>query len=112
VTRRTIEVVVFDVGETLVGESRAWTLEAERAGVAPLTFFAQVETAAAVGAERIAHDGDRVDDDVLPARAAGMFSVHIRRGPLGHIHAGRVDAARADARVTRMDEIPGLLASL
>lgn len=34
-----IEAVVFDVGETLVNENRAWTEEAERVGVAPFTLF-------------------------------------------------------------------------
>jgi FMN phosphatase YigB (HAD superfamily) len=31
--------------------------------------------------------GDRVDNDVLPAAAAGLRSVWIRRGPWGHIQA-------------------------
>ena len=35
-----VEAVVFDIGETLVDETRAWTLEAERAGVPSLTLFA------------------------------------------------------------------------
>lgn len=36
-------------------------------------------------AERIAYVGDRVDNDVLPAIAAGMRAVWIRRGPWGVI---------------------------
>jgi hypothetical protein len=31
--------VVFDVGETLVDESRAWSAQAERAGVTPFTLM-------------------------------------------------------------------------
>jgi FMN phosphatase YigB (HAD superfamily) len=199
-----IEVVVFDVGETLVDESRAWALEAERAGVAPLTFFAalgaliergedhrriwrlvgverplgappaptradlypdappclerlrasgyrlgvagnqpaggvealelpadfvassagwgvekpdaryfeHVAAAAGTAAERIAHVGDRVDNDVVPAKRAGMLAVFIRRGPWGHLQAARPEAAHADARVESLSEIPGVLASL
>jgi FMN phosphatase YigB (HAD superfamily) len=33
----------------------------------------------------VAHVGDRVDNDVLPAVAAGFRSVWLRRGPWGHI---------------------------
>ena len=35
-----IVAVVFDIGETLVNETRAWSLEAQRAGVTSLTLFA------------------------------------------------------------------------
>ena len=40
---------------------------------------------AGVPAEKIAYVGDRVDNDVGPAIAAGMTGVHIRRGPWGHL---------------------------
>jgi FMN phosphatase YigB (HAD superfamily) len=33
----------------------------------------------------VAYVGDRVDNDVLPAAAAGMRAIWIRRGPWGHI---------------------------
>ena len=35
-----MKAVVFDVGETLVDETRAWGLYADRSGVSRLTFFA------------------------------------------------------------------------
>ena len=38
--RPLVEAVVFDIGETLVDESRAWAVEARRAGVTTLTLFA------------------------------------------------------------------------
>jgi hypothetical protein len=38
-SRRVIEVVVFDVGETLVDETRAWSEQADAAGVPRLTLF-------------------------------------------------------------------------
>jgi FMN phosphatase YigB (HAD superfamily) len=31
----------------------------------------------------VAYVGDRVDNDVLPALAAGLVAVHVRRGPWG-----------------------------
>lgn len=47
-------------------------------------FFQRVVDAAGVPVEEIVYIGDRVDNDVLPARAAGMTAVRIRRGA----HAG------------------------
>jgi FMN hydrolase / 5-amino-6-(5-phospho-D-ribitylamino)uracil phosphatase len=72
-------------------------------------FFAAVARLAVAPPERIAYVGDRVDNDVLPAKAAGMIAVHIRRGPWGYVHAGRPEAAQADLRIDSLDELlPGL----
>jgi FMN phosphatase YigB (HAD superfamily) len=60
--------------------------------------------------ERIAYVGDRLDNDVLPARRAGMLAIFIRRGRRGHIQATRPEVAQADARVEPLAEIPGVLA--
>jgi FMN phosphatase YigB (HAD superfamily) len=74
-------------------------------------FFAAVARLAGVEPRRIAYVGDRLDNDVLPARAAGMVGVHVRRGPWGYLHALRPDAARADLRIDSLDELlPGLAA--
>jgi len=197
---RGIEVVVFDVGETLVDESRAWTELAVRAGLTPLTlmgalgaviergddhrmvwdvvgveaptgfpritgddlypdalpclrslraaglavgiagnqpagaeeqlraagfeadfiassaawgvakpssaFFDRVVVEADRPAGAILYVGDRLDNDVLPARAAGMRTAFIRRGPWGVIHAQRDEVALADLRVSSLAELP------
>jgi FMN phosphatase YigB (HAD superfamily) len=199
-----ISTVVFDVGETLVDETRAWTEIAEAAGITPLTlfgalgaliergedhrrvwellgvprpsrlpaitsrdlypdaapalcrmselgmtlglagnqpegaeqilaalglpvafiassagwgvekpspeFFARMVAAAGVPATEIAYVGDRLDNDVLPARAAGMRGVFIRRGPWGYIHAQRADVTLADARIESLAELPAVIA--
>ena len=47
---------------------------------------------------RVAYVGDRVDNDVLPSRAAGMHPVWIRRGPWGVIQE-LPEGARADTMV-------------
>ena len=168
--RAAIRAVVFDVGETLVDETREWGVRADRAGISRLTlfgvlgaliergehhrrvwevlgapepepverelsdlypdalpclaelraaglrvavagnmraayeallapyvdatgssarwgvakpspaFFARVLELAGQPAGRVAYVGDRVDNDVLPAKAAGMLAVHVRRG--------------------------------
>jgi FMN phosphatase YigB (HAD superfamily) len=56
--------------------------------------------------------GDRLDNDVLPARAAGMVSVFLRRGPWGLAHARWPEAQLASFRIERLTELPESLASL
>jgi HAD superfamily hydrolase (TIGR01549 family) len=74
-------------------------------------FFARVVESAGVAAAEIAYVGDRLDNDVLPAEAAGMVAVFIRRGPWGVIHALRHEAAEADIRIETLDELAAALDS-
>jgi FMN phosphatase YigB (HAD superfamily) len=198
-----IQVAVFDVGETLVDETRAWSIQAERAGVTPLTlfaalgaliergedhrkvwdllgvqppgdppeilrqdfypdalpclealaseglvlglagnqpadaeraltqlglpvsliassarwgvekpsadFFARIVSEVGFGPDQIAYIGDRLDNDVLPARQAGMFAVFLRRGPWGHLHASLPEVGSANAVIDSLSELPRLL---
>lgn len=69
-------------------------------------FFDKVVELAGVPAERIAYVGDRVDNDVGPAIAAGMVGVHIRRGPWGYLQTPPADAVR----ISSLDELPGAFA--
>jgi len=62
-----------------------------------------------MAAGAIAYVGDRLDHDVLPARAVGMIAVLIRRGPWGFLHAQRPEAARAHARIEDLGELAGKL---
>jgi FMN phosphatase YigB (HAD superfamily) len=65
-----------------VGSSERWGVEKpdER-------FFARVVEAAGVPATEILYVGDRVDNDVLPARAAGLRVIRIRRGEHAHVES-------------------------
>jgi FMN phosphatase YigB (HAD superfamily) len=65
----------------LTGSSGRWQFEKPAAG-----FFERIALEAAIPPEEIAYVGDRVDNDVEPALAAGMVAVHIRRGPWGYLH--------------------------
>ncbi|MHA7144962.1 HAD family hydrolase [Arthrobacter sp. TmT3-37] len=197
--RAGVHALVFDVGETLVDESRAWTIQAERAGVTPFTlmgtlgaliaqdkdhrgvwevlgverptephsihradlypdaleclraardaglivgiagnqpigveaqlhelgfdadfiassaawgvakplaeFFSRVIQAARLDASTILYIGDRLDNDILPAREAGMRTAFIRRGPWGHLHAQRPEVGLADIRLESLTEL-------
>ena len=58
-----------------VGSSERWEVEKPNAG-----FFARVVEEAGTPAEQIVYVGDRVDNDVSPALAAGLHAVRIRRG--------------------------------
>ena len=75
-------------------------------------FFTKVIAAAGAPAHRIAYVGDRLDNDVLPAKAAGMTAVFIRRGPWGLIHGASPEAGRADLRIDGLDGLPSLLTGL
>jgi HAD superfamily hydrolase (TIGR01549 family) len=71
-------------------------------------FFLAVAEAAGVDPAHVAYVGDRVDNDVLPARHAGMSPVLIRRGPWGYLQARWPAAAEADHIVESLAELPPL----
>jgi HAD superfamily hydrolase (TIGR01549 family) len=75
-------------------------------------FFAKVVEAAGTPASAIAYVGDRLDNDVLPAKAAGMTAVFIRRGPWGVINAASPEAGAADLHIETLAELPELLAGV
>jgi FMN phosphatase YigB (HAD superfamily) len=79
----------------------------ERWGVAKPepAFFGRIVAETGVAAAQIAYVGDRVDNDVEPALAAGMVAVHVRRGPWGHLHEPPPEAIR----IRSLDELPEAL---
>jgi HAD superfamily hydrolase (TIGR01549 family) len=48
-------------------------------------FFNRVVELAGCAGREVAYVGDRVDNDVLPAAAAGLVAIHVRRGPWGRL---------------------------
>jgi HAD superfamily hydrolase (TIGR01509 family) len=68
-------------------------------------FFLRLSDEAKLPAEDILYVGDRLDNDVLPARKAGMHTVFVRRGPWGHVHALKPEAALADMRVDSLAQL-------
>ncbi len=75
-------------------------------------FFEEVIAAVPFPADRIAYVGDRVDNDMKPAKAAGLHTIYLRRGPWGFIWADHPDlAATADWQVASLTEIPPLIAA-
>jgi len=49
--------------------------------------------------------GDRIDNDVVPAKAVGMRTVRVRCSAYG-IQEARSDAERPDVEVYRLDDVP------
>jgi HAD superfamily hydrolase (TIGR01662 family) len=71
-------------------------------------FFDRLIEALGVDAAEILYVGDRVDNDVMPAKSAGMHAVLVRRGPWGYLQAEWPQAAQADAIVSGLSEVPGI----
>ena len=75
-------------------------------------FFEKVIASVPVPADRIAYVGDRVDNDMKPAKVAGLRTIYLRRGPWGFIWAGHPDlAATADWQIASLAELPPLIAA-
>ena len=64
----------------MVGSSERWGMSKPEAG-----FFAKVAAEMGMAPGEIAYVGDRIDNDIRPAAAAGMTAVLIKRGPWAHI---------------------------
>jgi FMN phosphatase YigB (HAD superfamily) len=74
-----------------------------------LRFFELVVELAGCAAHEVAYVGDRVDNDVLPAAAAGLVAVHVRRGPWGRLQRTPPEAALG---VDDLASLPEAIASL
>jgi FMN phosphatase YigB (HAD superfamily) len=84
----------------LAGISQSWGL-----GKPDPRFFARIVDELGLPPGSIAYVGDRVDNDVVPALAAGMVAVHLRRGPWGIVQAGWPEAIRARVRADDLLEV-------
>ncbi len=75
-------------------------------------FFARLAARAGVLPGEAAYVGDRVDNDVVPAKQAGMLSVFIRRGPWARVQSAWPEASAADLTVDSLLDLPALLSAL
>jgi HAD superfamily hydrolase (TIGR01509 family) len=90
----------------LVGTSDDWG-----ASKPDPAFFRAVADAAPCAPGEIVYVGDRIDNDLKPAKEAGMRTAFIRRGPWGYILERHPDlAGAADWRMTTLAELPALVA--
>jgi N-acetyl-D-muramate 6-phosphate phosphatase len=97
----------LDLPADLVATSAEW-------GIAKPdpAFFARVVQAAPGEPHEIVYVGDHRDNDLEPARAAGLRTAHIRRGPWGYLWAADPKVAKlADWRIDLLTELPDLIAA-
>lgn len=95
----------LDLPADLIATSEDW-----HAAKPDPAFFAALLDAAPCGAGEIIYVGDRLDNDLKPAKAAGMRTAFIRRGPWGRIlenHSGM--QAAADWRMATLAELPEIV---
>jgi FMN phosphatase YigB (HAD superfamily) len=79
-----------------VGSSERWGVEKP-----DVRFFAHVVEEAGAPAAEILYVGDRVDNDVVPARAAGLRALRVRRGA----HA-RIESPADVVTIGALTELP------
>lgn len=92
--------VAMDLPVDAIYTSAAWEVEKPAPG-----FFDLVASAAGHEPEEILYVGDRLDNDVLPARRAGMRAALLRRGPWGYLHSARPEAAEADMVIDTLTDL-------
>ncbi|GAA2387368.1 HAD family hydrolase [Streptomyces viridochromogenes] len=74
-------------------------------------FFERVAQVVPVGVEEMLYVGDRVDNDIRPAHAAGMHTALVRRGPWATIQWRSEEALKLPTfRVESLLELSGLIA--
>jgi HAD superfamily hydrolase (TIGR01549 family) len=109
--------IVGNQPASLTAELRALELPADEIatsadwGVAKpdASFFAQVIASAGAEPGDIVYVGDQIDNDVLPALAAGLQAVRILRGPWGALIRDEDAESRCLAVVSDLDELADLL---
>lgn len=97
----------LDVPLALVAASETWAVHKPDPA-----FFRRIATELDLDPAEIAYVGDRLDNDVVPAAAAGMVAIFIRRGPWAYLQAGRLEPAEAAATIESLQELPGALRRL
>jgi FMN phosphatase YigB (HAD superfamily) len=96
----------LDLPADLIGTSDDWN-----ASKPDPAFFRALLSAVPWQPGEIVYVGDRVDNDLKPAKAAGMLTAFIRRGPWGYIWEHHPDLPEAaDWRMTSLAELPDIVA--
>ncbi len=96
----------LDLPADLVVTSAEWGVSKPDPG-----FFERVVTASGAAPEKTVYVGDHPQHDLFPAKAAGLRTVHLRRGPWGHMWADDPDVvAAADWRISSLTRLAAALA--
>jgi HAD superfamily hydrolase (TIGR01549 family) len=74
-------------------------------------FFERIADELHLPPAAIAYVGDRIDNDIVPAAAAGMLPIFIRRGPWAYLQA--LDGVPAESiEIGSLLEVAGILAAI
>ncbi|MEM6649908.1 MAG: HAD family hydrolase [Pseudomonadota bacterium] len=88
----------------IIASSSAWGVEKPSQA-----FFEKIIDVSSVRADQIAYVGDRLDNDILPARRAGMKAILLHRGPWGVFDTAKLEAAQASAVIKSLTDLPDRL---
>ncbi|MEV5526724.1 HAD family hydrolase [Streptomyces prunicolor] len=98
---------LFTEDVDLIGTSDDWG-----ASKPDLEFFRRVAEAVPFAADEILYVGDRVDNDLRPAVAAGLHTALVHRGPWATIQWRTEEAENLSTfRVESLSELPALIAN-
>jgi HAD superfamily hydrolase (TIGR01549 family) len=97
------EAVLRDLGLPLdlVASSETWGVEKPDP-----RFFAKVAETLDLPTAEIAYVGDRLDNDIRPAAAAGMHAIFLRRGPWAWIQQPTGEPPEAALTIETLAELP------
>ena len=88
-----------------IATSGEWYVSKPRSG-----FFTRLIDWAPGHADEIVYVGDHPVNDVVPAKAAGLRTAHLRRGPWGYLWAeDPMVAEHADWRIDSLDQLRDVL---
>ncbi|MFD0362745.1 HAD family hydrolase [Nocardia sp. GCM10030253] len=97
----------LDLPTDFIATSDDWGIQKPAQG-----FFEKTIEAAGFPAEEIVYVGDRIDNDVTPAKKAGMRTAYILRGPWGWIHRNKQEVADlSDWQIRDLNELSGIVAA-
>ena len=88
----------------MIGSSESWGVSKPNS-----EFFARISQELDLPPGAIAYVGDRIDNDVTPAAAAGMTAVFLKRGPWGYLQAGLLPLPPAAISIDSLTDLPQAL---
>jgi HAD superfamily hydrolase (TIGR01662 family) len=94
----------LDLPVDVIGTSDGWNVEKPATG-----FFGRIVAEAQCPAGDVLYVGDRLDNDIRPAQAAGLATALIRRGPWGHILDDRAVVNGCLFRLDSLADLPDLV---
>jgi HAD superfamily hydrolase (TIGR01662 family) len=98
----------LDLPVDMIATSDEW-----KASKPDAAFFRALLSVVPWSAGEIIYVGDRLDNDLRPAKAAGMRTAFIRRGPWGYIRENHPDMPIvADWRINALAELPEIVAGV